>query len=136
MDELLAQSQGLDLTRLPKDYAPVGLAEAQELFAQSLLPFVSRMNTIRSVPVVLASDRNLTPEYKAKLWLRFNVWDHDYKYYTLDLQGQRWILKDFGRGSEPNGDVEFHEQRWSSRIHKSRKRQYWNHGPVRQHGLQ
>ena len=93
----VVQDPALDTTKLAADLAPKFLAEAKRLYHNSKPPFVTTPSGSTRRPVFVAKDgqrplRPIRTDLVAKLWGPHSV---DGIYWTLDLNGERYIVQSF-----------------------------------------
>ena len=96
----VGQDAALDITNLPADHAPKFLAEAKRIFGDSRPPFVTSPGTNtegskRPVFIAKHGQRPVLPirtDLVAKHWGRLAL---DGIYWTLDLDGERFIVTSF-----------------------------------------
>ena len=89
----MADEELMDLTPLPRNHIPKGLAEARNMFINEVPPFVLEGNWIDERPKNswISADGLNGP---GLLPVQFvpRRWDNDHCYYTVDMNGTRSIL--------------------------------------------
>ncbi|MCJ1404552.1 hypothetical protein MMC11_007778 [Xylographa trunciseda] len=94
---------------LPATWAIYKLSDAKKAYATRRPPFVQQTGQLNIETarrqVILADKQGHLPEYPRTAEFRAHSWDKNDFFWTLDLEGSRWIVKAYGGG--PQGGVTY-----------------------------
>ena len=99
------QDSVFDTTSLPADHPPKLLAEAKRTFQDSRPPFVTSSNrdTEGSKRLVFITNNGQRPALPIRTNLVARDWDRKLRYWTLDLNGERFIVQAFPNNGSVSG---------------------------------
>ena len=89
-----------DTSALPDGTTALHYLEAKMHFRSTRPPFLQKkkVSALASTTAILATPSGEFPEKQTKVNIIARNWDNEAGYWTLDLDGKRWIVKNFSGG--------------------------------------